>query len=484
MNLKGSLKILSKKDLGKIHSASLEILEDVGVRFTVPEARDVFLKHGFKVDDGIIKFKPKDIEIALKNTPSKILRKGLSPERDVHLGDEKVYFAVGSLPIWVVDSDYTRRKATYQDLLKFTSLAEALPNFAIGNGVVQPQEIPHQVMAAVWNRNATTRMTKPACCWYATDFQEAEDGLRILEVAAGGSEELKGMKTWAITVCPDSALQWGKSIIGLLTMAKAEVPIEILPMPFCGSTHPVTIAGTLTQGNAETLAAIVLAQLINPGCPVIYAPGYAGILDMAAASHSFGAPESALHSVGFVQLGKLYRLPTDAMMGVSDSKVPDGQAMAEKLQAILLPALAGADCITQAGGLLDFALSASYEQLVIDNETVGQVQRILRGFEINKDALAVNIIKEAGIAGNYISSEHTYKHFREEFYFPFLFDRTARGAWEEKGRQDLLARAKEKASQILASYHFASPLDSEKIKEIDQLVQQICEREGVKIDWK
>ncbi len=484
MNLKGSLKLLSEKDLEDIHSSTLEILEDVGVRFTVLEAREVFKENGFKIENDIVKFKPKEIENALKNVPPKILRKGLDSKWDVNLGDEKVYFGVGSLPIWVIETDYTRRKAAYQDFLNFTLISESLENFSIGNGVVQPQEISPKVMAAIWNQNATIRMSKPSCCWYARNFSEAEDGLRILEVAAGGREELKGMKTWAITICPDSALQWGKSIIGLLVTAKAEVPIEVLPMPFCGSTHPVTIAGTLVQGNSETLAAIVLAQLVNPGCPVIYAPSYGGIMDMATGAHSFGAPESALHSASFAQLGKWYNLPVDMMMGTSDSKVPDGQATAEKVQTILLPALAGADCITMAGGLLDFALSASYEQLVIDNEIASQIQRVLQGFDVNPDTLAVDAIKEVGIAGNYISCQHTYKHFRKEFYFPSLFDRASRGAWEEKGKKDLLARAKEKVTEILSTYKFTSPLGKNKIKEINGIVKQICEREGVEINWR
>jgi len=479
-HLKGSLKLLSKKDLENIHTSTLEILEKVGVRFTVAEAREVFSEAGFRVEKDVVKFKPKDIEDALKKAPSRVLRKGLSSKWDVDLGDEKVYFGVGSLPIWVVESDYRRRKATYQDLLKFTLLSELLPNFSIGNGVVQPQEIPNSVIHAIWNQNATIRMSKPSCCWYAKDFLVAEDGLRILEAAAGGKDELKRMKTWAITICPDSALQWGESVIGELVMAKAGVPIEILPMPFCGSTHPVTIAGTLVQGNAEALSALVLAQLINPGCPVIYAPSYGGIMDMATGAHSFGAPESALHAAAFAQLGKWYDLPTNMMMGTSDSKVPDGQAIADKIITILLPALAGADCITMAGGLLDFALSASYEQLVIDDEIVGEIKRILQGFEINKESLATEVIKEVGIAGNYIASEHTCKNFRKEFYFPSLFDRTSWEKWEKEGKKDLLVRAKEKVSQILSS-HFTLPsfLKEERVREVNRIVAEILKREGV-----
>jgi trimethylamine--corrinoid protein Co-methyltransferase len=205
-------------------------------------------------------------------------------------------------------------------------------------------------------------------------------------------------------------------------------------------------------------------------------------MDMAVGSHSFGCPESALHSVGYVQLGKYYRVPTDAMMGVTDSKVPDAQATAEKMQAMLLPALAGADCITMAGGLLDFALAASFEQLVIDNEIVGEIQRTLRGFEVNDNTLAVDVIKEVGIGGNYLVTQHTLENFRKEFYFPRLFDRTSWETWERNGAKDLLARATEKASSLLSSYAFTPVLPKARIDRIDAIVKEVCAREGVTLD--
>lgn len=147
-------------------------------------------------------------------------------------------------------------------------------------------------MGAIRNRNACLNTVKPSCCWYALDKQTALDTINILSAAVGGIEELKKMKTWAVSITFDSALTWGGSIWGLIEMAKVEIPIEVLPMPFCGSIHPVTIAGTLAQVNAEALSAIVLSQIINPGCPIIYAASYGGIMDMATGNHAFGTPET------------------------------------------------------------------------------------------------------------------------------------------------------------------------------------------------
>jgi len=216
-------------------------------------------------------------------------------------------------------------------------------------------------MHVLWNRNNAVRMTKPACCWYGTIFATAREGLEILQLASGGLQELLESKRWAITVCPDSALQWGKSAIGAMVMAHAEIPIDVLPTPFLGYMYPVTLAGALVQSTVEAMSVVVLSQLIRPGCPVLFAPSYGGIMDMSTGSHSFGAPESALFAAAASQIGRSFGLPTNIMQGTTDSKIPDQQAAVEKILSYLLPTLTGADCITQAGALLDFALSASYE---------------------------------------------------------------------------------------------------------------------------
>ena len=252
-------------------------------------------------------------------------------------------------------------------------------------------------------------------------------------------------------------------------------------MPFCGSTHPVTIAGALVQANAETLAVIVLAEIIKPGCPVIYAPSYGGIMDMAVGSHCFGTPESALYGAAAAQLGKWYNLPTNIMMGTTDSKAPDGQACYEKMMTFILPAIAGTDCISLAGGMLDFALSASYEQMIIDNEISGQVLRIRRAFEVNEETLAVPVIKEVGHGGTFLPTEHTLRHFKDELYFTKLADRTTYETWAATGKKDMLQRAKEKVAEILKKPRTAGITQSRR-ENVAAVVKEIFKREKIDYD--
>ncbi|MFH1905478.1 MAG: trimethylamine methyltransferase family protein [bacterium] len=476
-------KILTEVELNKIHGSTLDIMKNLGVKFTLKEALAIFSDAGFFVSkDGIVKFKPEQVEKYIKKVPSRFVRKGIDSKYDCDFGSDSLYMGGGSLPIHIIDSDtYERRKPTIQDMVKFTKLVDALDNFYIGNSVVQPAEIPHNVMHAVWDQNAACNMSKPSCCWYALDKQTAQDTIQILSAASGGTDKLKKNKTWATTICPDSALIWGRSIWGILEGAKVEIPLEILPMPFCGSTHPVTIAGALVQANAETLSAVILAQIIKPGCPIIYAPSYGGIMDMAVGSHSFGTPETALYGAAAAQLGKWYKFPTNIMMGTTDSKAPDAQASYEKMMTFILPALAGCDCMSLTGGMLDFALSANYEQTVIDNEIAGQVLRLRKGFEINEDTLAVDVIKEVGHDGTYLPTEHTFRHFKDELWFPKLADRTPYTTWSSKGKKDILKRAKEKVEEILKT-HKAKGIDNNKKEEVNRIVKEIFKRE--KVDYK
>ncbi|MFH0965991.1 MAG: trimethylamine methyltransferase family protein, partial [Planctomycetota bacterium] len=446
-------------------------------------ALEIFRGAGYVVRDNVVRFRRADVESMVAKAPSSFVRKGIEPSCDVPIGDGSLHFALGSIPLWIVDpDDYSRRDATYRDLLNFITLADALEHFTIANPVVQPPDIPVSVFHAVWEQAIVSHTGKPSCTWYATDRQTALDTIRILEAALGGRKALENSNTYAVTVCPDSTLQWGKSIWGTLELAKAGIPQAFLPMPFLGSTHPVTIPGALVQANAETLSAIVLAQLIRPGCPVFYAPSYGGIMDMSAASHAFGTPESALYAACATRLGKWYGLPVDMMMGTSDSKAPDAQAAYEKMMTMLAPALAGADCITQAGAMIGFALLASYEQLLVDNEICGQILNLVRPFEVNDETLAVDVIRQAGIAGHYVSSEHTYKHFRDVMYFPTIADRRNWQEWSADGSKDIIRRAKEKWPKIIAG-HKSRGIGIDRRREVDRIVKDICDREKVEMTW-
>lgn len=477
----GSLALLDEAQLERIHLATLEILRQTGVRFTNDYVRQVFADAGFTMDGDTVYFKQWQVEDAIHHTPSTITRHALDPRYDFTKGDGGLYLSAGSWPLYVVESDtFARRPATYQDMQRFTRLADAMDNLIIGNGVVYPSDVPESVLHVVWSWNLLNNTYKCANTTHAFTVEHAADIIRVLSTACGGLEKLKRSHTWTITCCPDQALTWGDTLVGLVEMAKVEIPVVVLSMPFPGSMHPVTIAGALVQMNAEILSAITLAQLVNPGAPVLYAV-YAGIMDMRVASHAFGTPEVALLHAASAQMAKWYGLPCDICSGHTDSKVPDAQAAYEKMMTMIPPALAGADGLRLVAGELDFGLSASYEQMVIDNEIAGQVLRITRGFEVSDESLALEVIKEVGPGGNYLSHQHTLRHFRDELWQPQLADRQSWDTWQRAGQKDTLCRAREKVKDILENHH-PRPLDEDRKRAVAAVVRDICERESC-LDW-
>lgn len=480
--MRAELALFADGEVEQICAAARRVLHRKGLRFTVPEVLAAFRRHGFQVSDGdVVHISSQELDAALKTVPRSFVRRGAQAARDVLIGDGATKYAIGSLPIWIIETSAgpSRRPATYRDFQNFTLLSEALDAYAIGNPVVQPQELPAEVMHVIWNRNNAVRMTKPACCWYATSFPVAEEGLEVLRLAAGGLEELRGLNRWAITICPDGALQWGRSAIGALVLAEAGVPLDVLPMPFLGSMYPVTIPGALVQSAAEVLGIVVLSQLVRPGCPVLYSASYGGIMDMASGFHSLGAPESALFGAASAKVGRAFGIPVNMMQGTTDSKCPDAQAAFEKALAYLMCALAGADCVTMAGALLDFALSASYEQLLIEEEILGYVQRIARGETLDRETLAEGEILALPFGGHYLESAHTLAHFREALYFPRLADRRSWEQWYADGGKDAARRAGERARQILEQAKPAEGLPAERRRAVDAFCASVCTRHHV-----
>ncbi len=230
--------------------------------------------------------------------------------------------------------------------------------------------------------------------------------------------------------------------------------------------------------NAEVLSALVLNQLVNLGSPVIYM-AWPGMMDMSVASTVFGCPEQALVSAAAAQIARSHKIPSNIIVGQTDSKIPDQQAGYEKMASMLLTALAGADEIALAGGLIESGKTASYEQVVIDNEMAGHIHRILKGIDVSEDRLALDVIMEVAHGGNYLGHQHTLRHFREEQYFTKLSDRVVRDIWKKNGRKDTRKRAIEEARRILKEHH-PVPLSQEIQRELEKEVARIYKREGVK----
>jgi trimethylamine--corrinoid protein Co-methyltransferase len=287
--------------------------------------------------------------------------------------------------------------------------------------------------------------------------------------ATVGKEELKKNPIMTCSASPTSPLQFSDEVTRILTTAtKHNLPIAVLPCPLTGAASPVTLAGTLVQQNAEMLAGVVIVQLLNPGNTVEYSPRCVP-LSMATGQACDGI-ESAIMSVGCVQLAKHYGLPSDVYGLDTDSKMLDEQIGFEKALNGLLPALSGANALSGAG-CIEGGITASYEQLVIDDEIFGMIFRAVRGIDFDDEKLAVEVImRVAKESSSFLLQKHTLQHFQNEYFFPRLANRASRSQWERMGGKSIVEVAREKVRKILAE-HKPPNLDKDAEREIKEILK-------------
>jgi trimethylamine--corrinoid protein Co-methyltransferase len=248
---------------------------------------------------------------------------------------------------------------------------------------------------------------------------------------------------------------------GEMTCYAAEqgLPVVVPTEPLCGTTSPVTLAANVVLHCAESLAGVVLTQLVNPGCPVLFG-SVGSITDMRTLGHLSGAIERGMINSAVSQMAQFYQLPYYSTAGMTDSKLVDCQASYESAMMNLLVAMSGANYIHDAAGLMEFDLTVSYDKLVLDNEIIGMCLRVLRGIEITDETLCLDLIEQVGAGGDFLGQEHTVKHMRTEFFEPTVADRRHREQWAADGGTDALQRAAECVRTIL-SEHKPQPIAPE-----------------------
>jgi trimethylamine--corrinoid protein Co-methyltransferase len=214
-----------------------------------------------------------------------------------------------------------------------------------------------------------------------------------------------------------------------------------------GATSPATVAGTVVLANAETLFGLVLCQLIKPGAPVVLKPD-TDIFDMRTTQVTYGSPEQNLGKLAEVQLAHFYNLPIYGLGGGVEAKTPDVEAASEAAMTMLLNGLAGMT-MSQSLGTLSFGQYSSQEMVVICDEIVHSIKRVLRGIDITDETLAVDVIRQVGHKGDFLQVDHTVQYFKQEMYFPSLFRRQTIEQWINSGAKMGHQVAHDKVLQIL-----------------------------------
>jgi trimethylamine---corrinoid protein Co-methyltransferase len=449
----GQYKPLSERNIVKIHETSLKILEEVGVKVGLEEVLQIFKRHGAKVDGEIVRIPSSMVEKALQVVPHQFLMAGREEKNDLSMEDQRVYLGTGGAALTVLDLETGEaRPGTLQDIAQIAKLVDALDNVHFYLRPCVPQDIPKEAMDINQFYAALANTTKNVMA-AAQSFQSARDVIEMARMIAGGEAALARrpfisfVTSWMI-----SPLHFATETTRvLLEVIKNKIPVALSSAPMAGSTSPVTLAGALAQVHAEQLSGICLTQLASPGSPVLYG-AIPSMADLKWMTYVGGGIEFGLMNAAISQMAQHIQVPNYNSAGLTDSKVPDIQAGYEKAYSICLCVLAGSNYIHHAAGMLESMRAVAYEQYVIDDEIIGMALRLLKGIDINEETLGFDAIREVGPSGNFLSSMHTVKFMRQEYFRQTLGDRQAREAWEKSGSLDGRERARRKAREILKTH--------------------------------
>ncbi len=444
-------KPLSEKNVQEIHEGSLELLGEVGIEVVNEQARNIFHRHGSRIsENNRVIIPPQLVEDAMKKVPAEFSLYGRREQNHIHYRPGCFYTSTGGSAQYVLDLEGERRPATCKDLHDIMSLVDELQYIDLISLPIYLNDLPEESVDVNRFFTGLKNSTK-----HIIGAVYTLDGLakvaRMAEIVGG--ENWKAKPIISIVLCPIiSPLRLDEVATALMVEAARQGIITYnFSMPQVGCTSPITIAGTLVTMNAEVLAVTTLIQLINPGLPTLYC-SVPGFTDMRTGLFVTGGIEYALVNAGATQMAQFYNMSNWATAGRTDSKIPDAQAAYEHALTIPYVALSGATHVSCGAGFLDFVLTVSFEQYVIDNEIIGMVKRMQKGFEVDKETLAMDVIKNIGPGGNFIGTEHTVRHMRNVLHTPLLSDRHSRDEWMEDGGKDAGLRAREIAKYYIKNH--------------------------------
>ena len=472
-------RVLSGDQIEEIYLSALQVLERTGTRVYHDEGLELLREAGCQVSDGnasagsagaLVRIPSWLVKASLETTPERITLAGRDRSKRITLEYNKIYFGTGSDCPFILDPHTDeRRRYTFNDVYNAAKFSEASPHIDFHMSLGLTSDVPigsydrHQLLAMLQGT------TKPLVIT-AVDKSGLADQYEMACELLGGPEEFAKAPLFVIYIEPSSPLNNSREAVEkVLYAAETGIPAIYTPCPMCGATAPATLAGLMVQCLAECLTGLVLAQLKKKGAAIIIG-GLVSIMDMSSTIMSYGAPEMTLLSAAMTDVAKWLRLPMFSTAGCSDAKALDQQAAIESAISIAIAALSGANLIHDVG-YLESGLIGSYDMLVMSNEVIGMVKHILRGITVDDEHLATHVIDRVGPGGHYLGDDHTLKHFRTEFWYPTLLDRTRWEDWKAAGSKSLGQRVREKVLDIIKNFE-PEPLDPD----AEAMLKAICAR--------
>lgn len=447
------LTLLTEPVINEIIDEAIDLLEKTGVTVEEPDTFDLLGEMGADMvrDKHVVRFKRDMVEKAVASVPRTIELHSMSGEKLFASGDGQVHFNPGSAALFILDLEKSAmRKPAIEDVARFAKLCHTLEHIEATSTGVIPSEVPEEVSDSIRLFISCLFSDKPVVT--GTFSKAGFDIMRDLLLARTGEDSLREKPVAVFDVCPTSPLRW--SDIGchdLRLCAQNAIPAELISMPLAGALAPMSLVASVVQHTVETLSGVVIHQAWTPGSPVIWG-GSPAIFDMRHSTSPMGALETLMIDLGDTEVGKHLGMPTQAYLGLSDSKMLDAQAGMESSMTMLAAAAGSVDFVS-GPGMLNFESCQSLEKLVLDNEICGMARRFKHGLASRGDTLGIDAIIEGLKEGNFLTTDETLKLYRKECCYPGkIIDRKALKDEVSLDPQGLIKRAMAEVEARITAY--------------------------------
>ncbi len=461
---------LKEPDIAQIEATVYRILEEVGFADATEHCIDTCVAAGAVLgDDGRLRFPRALIDQTLEICCRELILHGQDPKHDLRLTGSRVHFSTAGAAVMIADpvaNEY--RESTAQDLYDLARLADRCEHIHMFQRMCVIRDIAdNHDMDINTAYNSIMGTTKHiGSSW--TEAHHLEDTLQMLHLVAGGEDAWRARPFMSISCCHVvPPMKFTEEALGCIRVAvEGGMPVLLLSAGQSGATSPACLAGAVAQAWAECLGGLSYVNAIRPGAPAILGT-WPFVSDLRTGAMSGGSPEQAILSSACAQMGQHYGLPTGTACGMTDAKLPDYQAGAERAYTLACAAIAGANLVYESAGMYASLLSACPESLLIDNDVLGAALRITRGLEVNDKTLSFDVIKEVclGNKGHYLGAGQTLEVMQTEYIYPEFGNRLSPNEWAEQGKPVLLDKAVRAKQEILAS-HFPAHVSDEVDRQI------------------
>jgi trimethylamine--corrinoid protein Co-methyltransferase len=454
----GAYAPLSGRDMQCIYDTALDILEDIGIADPIPEIRHYALPGGCHLDDGgRLRFPRALVEDLIDQSAKSYVAYAPDPEFDCELNAERVYFSTSGESVSILDyHEQTYRPTKLVDLYDAARLADVLEHVHMfGQPFIAAEYSEELYVHDVNVAYAELAGTRKHFALGIAEVDHIDPLIALFDAYLGEDGAFLKRPFCTIGGCPIvSPLRFGADNAQVLVrLAELGLTGDIAVAPQAGATSPAALAGTLAQTFAETLACLCVMNLVRPGSAINFGM-WPFISDLRTGAFSGGSGEEALVMAASAQLCNHYGFITSMASGMTDAKVMDAQAGYEKAITSTVLALTGTNLLAAYPGIVGSLLGQSFEGLVIDNDMFGNVQRLLRGIEVNEETLSYEVIRDTVYgSGHYLGHPQTLELMETEYLYPEVADRRTAGEWEATGKEDIHELAHRKVKEILSGHY-------------------------------